>query len=139
MVNRHQPWIFHDLFQELDSVFGRGLGLRAVQPAELKVDGSDAVVRIDLPGVAPEDVAVDLDQGELTVRGERKPSPGDEEEIVAQERPMGVVERSVRLPWMVDPTATEAELKHGVLTIRLRKAPELEPRRIDVQVNNEAV
>ncbi|MFH5804931.1 Hsp20/alpha crystallin family protein [Alienimonas sp. DA493] len=90
------------------------------------VDVTDApetvIVRVDLPGVKPGGVTVDLSGSILTVAGSLPafpPSPGSAATIA--ERPHGAFSRSVSLPAAVDPGGVSAELRDGLLTVTLKK------------------
>ena len=93
-------------------------------------------VRLDLPGIKPEDVDIQLCAGTLTVRGERR----EEEEKKDKERNYHRVERrygnfsrSVTLPCGVREDEAAAEYKDGVLTVTLPKSEESKTRRIKVK------
>ncbi|WP_165700776.1 Hsp20/alpha crystallin family protein [Alienimonas californiensis] len=90
------------------------------------VDVTDApeavIVRVDLPGVKPGGVTVDLSGSILTVAGTLPafpPAPGAS--ATQSERPHGTFTRSVSLPAAVDPAGVSADLKHGLLTVTLKK------------------
>ena len=89
------------------------------------------VAEIELPGVALEDVSVEVAGGRLTVSGERK-----ERERVGilrrRTRTVGRFHYEVFLPGEVDEDAVEAALKDGVLTVRAPKPASQRPRRIPV-------
>lgn len=78
------------------------------------------VVRIDVPGVAQEDLKVFVAGGECVVRGERKP-PKDAAEMqpLALERPWGSFERRLMLPPGSDPERVKAHCADGVLEVRV--------------------
>ena len=84
----------------------------------------------DLPGVAQDDVQLDLERGELTLRAKR--SLAREGKTLSLGRREGDFFRVVRLPDEVDATKAEASFEHGVLEIRLPKAEALKPRRIAI-------
>jgi len=84
----------------------------------------DLIVRVELPGIDPrEDVSVEVDGGELVVRGERK-----EEAYYRMEASFGSFERRIPMPKGIDEKAIEAEYTDGVLTVTVPKAAkEIEP------------
>jgi HSP20 family protein len=90
------------------------------------------IIEADLPGVKKDDVNVDLQDGELVIRGEMK-----EKErtgiLRRRTRRVGEFEYRVRLPGDVDGEAIEAKLKEGVLAVRVPKPQRSQPRRIQVQ------
>jgi HSP20 family protein len=93
-------------------------------------------IQVDLPGVRPEDVELDFEQGVLTIRG-AKPSVLDakaaEECLHARERVSGAFERALRLPNTVDADAIDASFANGVLTITVPKAQAAMSRRIQIR------
>jgi HSP20 family protein len=81
------------------------------------------IIRAELPGLRPEDVAVELSDSRLVIRGEkREERTGKEGSFSVVERRYGSFMRSIALPGEVDSEATEAEFKDGVLRLRLPKA-----------------
>lgn len=86
----------------------------------------------DLPGLARKDVEVRLDEGVLTVRGERG-GPDTAERWSRRERPNGRFERRLRIPDEVDLAGVRASLADGVLTLTLpKRAPGERSRMIEV-------
>lgn len=93
-------------------------------------------VRLDLPGVKPENVDIQLNAGTLTVRGERKEEEEEEDKernYHRMERRYGSFSRSVTLPCLVREDEAAAAYKDGVLTITLPKSEEAKTRRIKVK------
>lgn len=92
-------------------------------------------VSMDLPGIAVQDIEVTIDDGVLSIKGERKSSEKHIEDgrFGRYERRHGTFNRTFQLPKSVDPDQIEAECKHGVLTVKLHKREALQPRRIEVQ------
>jgi len=84
------------------------------------------VLRLELAGVASEDVSLILTGNELQVRGRRRPpAPEGIRRFVHLEMAFGIFERSFMLPIAVDPQGVEAHYVDGVLEVRLpRKAPQ---------------
>jgi len=133
-----------DLRQEvtrfLDETFGP-MGLprpfRSRVPALNAYDRPEEfVVTAELPGVAHDDLDVTVAGDTLTLRASRK-APGNvrDEQYRRQERPMGAWERRVMLPDQVEPDKTQAELRDGVLTVRIPKSEKTKPRHIPVSVS----
>ena len=92
-------------------------------------------VSMDLPGIAVQDIEVTIDDGLLSIKGERKSNEKQVEDgrVARYERHHGAFSRTFQLPKSVDPDQIEAECKHGVLTVKLHKREALQPRRIEVQ------
>ena len=104
-------------------------------PAVDVAETDDAyVVTAELPGAKPEDVTVELHEGVLTLRGEKR-SERDEHREHARyvERTFGSFSRSFSLPPNADPEKVDAAFKEGVLTLRIPKREEAKPRTINIQ------
>jgi HSP20 family protein len=94
------------------------------------------VIRIDLPAVKKEDVKVTLDQGVISISGERKQSTEDKDEKFHRvESFYGHFERSFSLPDNVNPDAVSCDSKDGILTVHIPKiaAKKQTPKQITVQ------
>ena len=86
----------------------------------------------DLPGVRPTDVDIRFENGELTIHGRRTPSHPGKKRALWEYEPTHY-HRAFRLSEDVAADKIEAELKNGVLTVRLPKAEAAKPRRIAVK------
>jgi HSP20 family protein len=127
---------FRRLFGILDEV-EPGLGPRAGLPALDLVEEKDRlVVRLELPGVDPKDVQVNLQDDILTVEGERKAESFDDSKgrYLKREQLYGSFHRTLQLPFHVRGDQVKAEMRHGVMTITLPKAEEHVGRQIPIQV-----
>lgn len=89
------------------------------------------ILRADVPGVTPKDVDIHFDRGELTVQARRE-HPRIEGRG-GSEFGSVMFKRAFKFPEAVDGAKIEAELKAGVLELRLPKSPEVRPRRIEIQ------
>lgn len=114
----------------------RSVETRSVwQPAaDFLEDNEGYTLRFDLPGVDKKDIDIRLDDGVLTVSGERKPfrSGHDGEAVRWQESDYGRFERSLRLPDDVDESEVKASYHNGVLEVRLAKTESARARRIPI-------
>ena len=91
------------------------------------------VLFADIPGVAPEDIEVQMDKGILTIKGERRHESKVETESFSRiERRHGSFHRRFALPDSADPDQVSATGNNGVLQIIIPKRPETTPRRIQV-------
>lgn len=128
------------LQRELDRAFsGWPVGIREVGGAPLfpaiNVGHTKEAVYVYCfaPGIDPAKIELALEQGVLTVSGERGPWEAKEgQSVYAQERFAGKFKRTVTLPDDIDPDQVEARYRDGVLTIRLGRKAHLMPRRIEV-------
>jgi len=104
----------------------------AWQPRVDVIDADDQyVLEVDLPGVDPKGVEVELEQGLLLIKGEKEASHGDEATYTLRERRAGKFERSFRVPEAVDADGITAKFDKGVLEIRVPKVER--SRRIPIQ------
>ena len=101
---------------------------------EVKETKDALVLKADLPGVKSEDIDVSVKGDLLTVSGKREQEKQtNEEHWHMVERSFGSFTRSFTLPEAVDTKALDAELKDGVLTLTLPKAPEAKPQRVQIK------
>lgn len=92
----------------------------------------DVLLLADLPGVRPNDVDVRFENGELTIHGRRTPTNAGKRRALWEYEPAHY-HRVFRLTEDVAADRIEAELKNGVLRVRLPKAETAKPRRIAVK------
>ena len=98
-------------------------------------DAEGVKIVMEVPGVKPEDVKLSLEDGTLTIRGEKKQVAEEKTERVHRyERSYGSFERTFSLPTSVDPDRIEARHENGLLTVRLPKVERAKPRQIEVKV-----
>jgi HSP20 family protein len=118
---------------------GNGGALRRwMPPMDLLETADHFVLRADLPGLAEEDVKIELEDSTLTVSGERKAEHDERQEgYYRVERAFGGFSRSLTLPKGVDPEAVSASFDRGVLEIRIPKPEERKPKRINIAVGGE--
>ena len=133
MLVRWDP--FEEMNRLHDHFFG-GRGL-AKQPFRVAVDireEDDAFyVDAEVPGVAAQDVKVDVEKNVLTISGERRAEKDETEDSYRRvERYFGTFSRSFTLPETVSADNIHADLKDGVLTLRLPKKEAPKPRAIPV-------
>ena len=102
---------------------------------DFKSDNKTYTMSVELPGVAPEDVKIEVNANELTISGEKKEEVKEDGKTHVQERRYGSFMRRVTLPEDADCDSIKAISKNGVLTLEIaRKAPEQgKVRSIEVQ------
>jgi HSP20 family protein len=105
-------------------------------PAIDVVDEKDeVVVKAELPGLAKDDVRVELTDSTLIIKGEkRREKEVKEENYYRSEREYGSIHRSVELPVAVKTENVKATFKDGVLEVRLPKTEEAKRKPVKVQV-----
>jgi HSP20 family protein len=111
-----------------------GSGLGYWTPAVDMHETDDGfVIKAELPGVAKDDVSIDVHQHTLTLRGQRThESAVKNERYHRVERTYGTFQRSFVLPAMVDQENVQATYKDGVLELRLPKSEAAKPKRIAI-------
>ena len=118
--------------ERLESLFGRATP-GWVPPVDLSESPDRYVLAVELPGLAREDLEIDLRDGTLTVRGQRPAETCCPERYHQLERGQGPFSRAFRFTQAVDPDGVSAELTDGILTIVVPKATGTESGRIDVK------
>ena len=132
MLTRWDP--FGDLSRMMGYGFGRSNDNQFVPACDVYEEKDAIVIRAEMPGAKAEDVHIDVENGVLTLRGERRLENEDKREGYHRiERSYGSFVRSFAIPSDVDPAQIDAELRDGMLCVRVPKKPEAEPRRINVR------
>ena len=134
--------------REVDRVFDRFFGQGAAQgmtvwaPAvDVRETNDELQVTAELPGLAPQDVNVTVENGVLTISGEKKQEvrEGTEDSnYYLYERRYGRFERSFSLPRAVNAEQVKARFDNGVLTIALPKAEAAKPRKVQIESNGKS-
>jgi HSP20 family protein len=132
--------------QDMDDLFGRFFRgwpslpvageARAWAPSVDMIDRKEELlVRADLPGLEQKDVEVSVEDGMLTIRGERKEEKETkEEDYYCCERWAGTFARSVALPAGIETDKVKASFRNGVLEVHLPKTKEAKAKKIDIKV-----
>ncbi len=129
-VNR----LFNTLFDVADE---RGGIQRWVPPMDLLEAEDHFVLKADLPGLGEDDVSIEIQDGTLTVAGERKAEHESTERGWHRvERTFGRFSRSLTLPEGVDPEGVSAAFDKGVLEVRIPKPEQRKPRRIAINAGS---
>jgi HSP20 family protein len=136
MVEPFAPWL-----RDLNRIFTAENRVSSfLPPADVIVTDEGVTVYMDVPGVAADQLDVELENDVLTVRGERPyPYAGHDGDGAVRriERGFGRFERSLRVPRGLDPGSIEASLTNGVLELRLPKPEVLRPQRIEIKGGGE--
>ncbi|MBS0014100.1 MAG: Hsp20/alpha crystallin family protein, partial [Desulfobacterales bacterium] len=90
-----------------------------IPPVDISEDENVITLLADMPGVAPNDVNIDVRENTLTLSGEIKPFENAEETDILVEYDTGQYYRQFTLPELVDQDKIDAQLKDGVLTLVL--------------------
>jgi HSP20 family protein len=139
---RYEPWsLLSQLNRELERLHpaGADAGESAATsdgaPAvDIREDKDAYVLHADIPGVDPKDIEVHMENGVLTIRGERKSETTEERENYKRvERVRGSFYRRFTLPDTTDAEKISAKSVNGVLEVRIPKQETVQPRRISVE------
>ena len=102
---------------------------------DISESNGEYLIKAELPEVKKEDVKVTLEEGVLTLTGERRQEKEEKNTKYHRvERSYGSFVRSFSLPELVDETKVKAEYKDGVLSLHLPKSEKAKPRAIEVKV-----
>jgi len=100
-------------------------------PVDIHENDDELLLIADLPGVAPDQLKVNLESDQLTIEGYR--SPPEDRTALRHESPSWDYRRSFAIPRIFDAKKVNAELKDGVLTLYLTKGQAAKPRQIPVK------
>ena len=128
-----------DAFRNFDGLARQRWGTAAqpeTMPMDAWRDGEQIVVQFDLPGVDLYSVELDMPRHVLTVRAERRRAGGDDTEMIAAERPRGVLRRQVILAGTPDTERVQARYSAGVLTVRIAVAEAARPGKIAITASS---
>ncbi len=101
---------------------------------DIKEEADRFLITADLPGVDPKEIEITMDNGVLTIKGERKTEARDEKEGYKRvERVSGAFYRRFSLPDSADAERIEAKGRDGVLEVTLPKLEKVQPRKIEVK------
>ncbi len=144
-LTRYSPWAsqpgLHDeLKQVFDKVFGEPEGDQSnvvtsqwMPRVDIKEDTDRFVIFADIPGVEPDHIEIHMENGILTIKGERQLESREQRDRYSRvERSHGLFYRRFSLPDTANPDEVSATGRNGVLEISIPKRPETKPRRITV-------
>ncbi len=131
--------LFDDVFGDLT----RGFWLKPMQmpgdgelkmKVEVKEDDKSYTIKADVPGVKKDDIQVDINGNQVSIRAEVKQEKEEKkgEKVLHSERYYGMVSRSMQLPADVDSQAAKAEYKDGVLNLVLPKKASAQSKRLAI-------
>ncbi|NPA39745.1 MAG: Hsp20/alpha crystallin family protein [Thermodesulfobacteria bacterium] len=134
-----------ELKKEMDRIwqefFGKGFapekweGIEWVPAVDVSETDDAVIVKVDVPGVKPEDMEISLVDNVLVIKGEKKREEEEKKEnFYRMERFYGSFMRSIQLPCEVEVDKIEANYKDGVLKIILPKKPEEKKKVIKINV-----
>lgn len=132
--------ITYDPFREFERLFTGNTRVpgSAAMPLDLYRKGDTFIARVDLPGVNPDSIDIDIDERTLTVRAERPAETSDDVKWLSRERPAGTFARQLTLGYGMAADRIEANYADGVLTLTMPVAEEAKPRKVTVAHNDTA-
>jgi HSP20 family protein len=140
MLMRTDP--FRDPFRDLDRMAQLALGTAgtlarpSAMPMDAWRDGDTFRVELDLPGVDPSSIDLDVERNVVTVKAER-PTRASDADLIAAERPRGVFSRQLVLGDSLDTERIQASYDSGVLSLSIPVAERAKPRKIAVAHQDE--
>jgi HSP20 family protein len=143
-IIRYNPFTDYEPFpglkafeQTMSRLFTEPNGRPWVPPVDIVENENELVVKADVPDMKFEDIDVKLENGTLTLRGERKFEKKSENGGYHRiERSYGTFERSFTLPDTVDVEHVKADYTNGALTVTLPKKEIAKPRQVKVEVSH---
>ncbi len=143
---RVRPWFrggpLSSMREEMDDLFSNFLNEagdswftgRALPPLDLSETESNVEVRVDVPGIKPGELDIQLAGNTLTISGQRKEEYEEKGRTLYRvERRSGAFSRSITLPCVVKEDHVDAQYHDGVLTISLQKTEESKARKIKIR------
>lgn len=104
-----------------------------VPPTDVTVSDGDLVLAMDVPGLNPDDLSLELIDNHLVVRGERRaPAVTEGVSLAHRERAFGRFERYIRVPDGIDPDTITASVDNGVLSLIVPKPERMKRRTISI-------
>ena len=145
-VVRYEPWgLLNQLHGEIDRLFDTRMGRYGedsnqlatsdwVPAVDIKEEPDRYVIDVDVPGVDPKAIEVHMENGVLSIKGEREAESKQEQERYKRvERVRGSFFRRFTMPDTVNADAVSATSKNGVLEIVVPKQERQQPKRIQVE------
>ena len=134
------PTVFR---REVDDLFDRffgnfagngdtGLSRGWTAPVAIWDDAQCVYVEVEVPGLCRDDLEVVVQQGNLRIWGERK-AAAENRNYWYNERTFGPFARLITLPDVVEPDSIEAEMHDGILSVKLMKKPEAQPKKVAIR------
>jgi HSP20 family protein len=124
--------LFDDVFE---SFFVQARSVSAGPRFSFHDGGAEVVLRAEVPGFSDQNVQISCENGALTIRGERWMEAPDGYQARTRERMPFRFTRTFNLAHELDIEQTDAKIENGVLTLRIPRRPEAQPRQIPINVS----
>ena len=102
-------------------------------PVNVTVEGDVYNLSAMIPGISADEVKIEILEDVVTISGEFPSEESEETKYLLRELPKGSFNRRLRLPVMLDSTSAEAEVKDGLLVLRVAQAEETKAKQITVK------
>ena len=122
-----------DFQRQVDRLTRHAFGQAGGMPLDVVRHENDVTLRLDVPGIDPEQIEVTVDRGILTISGKREEERTENDKFFVRERTMGTFTRRMRLPESLNAEAVEASYANGVLEVRIPVLEQAKPRKVEVQ------
>jgi HSP20 family protein len=138
---KYEPWnlldqIRREMDRAVDTRTAEGSSVATsdwVPAVDIKEEKDSFVIVADIPGVDPKDIEVHMENGMLTIKGEKESEKKEEREGYKRvERSFGSFYRRFSLPDTADAEKISAKSNNGVLEVRIAKQEQVQPRKISV-------
>jgi HSP20 family protein len=128
--------IFSDFFSPTGELQSESLSAgNFIPPVDIYEDEHRLKLRLEVPGIPQENLAISLENQTLTIKGERKFFQDEKEENFHRiERRYGSFVRSFTLPATVETDSAQASYENGVLTVTLQKEEAAKPKQVKIEV-----
>lgn len=137
-ITRYEPLgLMSQLQREMERAFAEGSTATAewAPAVDIREEADKFVIQADLPGVKPEEIDINMQDGILTIKGEKKSETKTEKEGYKRvERTQGSFYRRFSLPDTANAEAISAKSRHGVLELVIPKREAEQPKKINVAV-----
>lgn len=101
---------------------------------DMSESDDDVTVKVEVPGIEPKDLEINVTGNALTIRGEKKAEREEKRRSYHfVERKFGSFQRSIQLPASVNADKVDAKFQNGVVTVTLPKRPDAKPKRIPIR------
>jgi HSP20 family protein len=123
-----------DPFREIDRFVPSAWMTRNPVPLDVYRRGEEFLVRVDLPGIDPKSIDLQVEKNVLTLSAERSWAPADGDEVLVTERPQGNFTRRLFLGDGLDTERISATYENGVLSISVPVAETAKARKVAISV-----
>jgi len=119
--------------RQFDRLARHAFGQVPALPLDVVRHENGVTLRLDVPGIDPEQLEVTVDRGVLTISGKREEERTENDKFYVRERTMGTFTRRLRLSENLNADAVEASYANGVLEVRVPVLEQAKPRKVEVR------